>query len=1036
MRNIMKPAARTASSRARRSVRGVAAVVASVVLAAGLGSYPVDAQETSAETTTSAAAETATATTTTTETPSSSRASSAAPKPVVVEPNSVTVERDGDVDHITIRDTDDNPWDSGRKASDEYIWGVKRTGDGDITRIVKVVADGEELDPQYFGYVNGEDFDVIGIDEDAFWTIPPMKLEIEVETTEAGEYAIAEPDEVPTARELSETGYGRIDQAAATVNPEGAGMARASVSGYSDSSLDVENLQVTFPNSNPHLEFTIDESTRNYRITRVRVSKKKDNSDTVDIAGPLRMSVVRDGKLIYSRTLDKANLDFRRLNSANKSYETEFELVPNYEDVVLSSGDVVQLDLSGPGKGTYDVRMWGNQVYYKCPAESFVNDPKPARTLTPEEQAGTRIYVSTSEDANGGTTDRGKMVRTVLNLEKQGSDKFQQLGKSEWIYNALAYNPADNWLYAVSQYRGADKDCFPAAHLLQINPLSGAVTNLGPLTGVTLPNEGATKNNDAELLNSGVIYNGYLYVSNSATSGTRQLYRVALPDNQKFSTGLPPVEKMTNNGNAVLALSEDYAQLASAPNYAWGLVSTGAYNAKPGLSLPNGVPVMERINLDTGEIDYYEVKGERAEALNGEKLKVQTTWGKAWTYGNGNLGFGVGGKSNSSVKTVQISIQYPDNPVIRVEQLLDKAPFSYNTDAASNGLQYPTPESDLSVRKVRLSPDDPETAQDYAQLSNLPDAEKYSDIWRIEVRNGRTYNSGSTLIENLPEVYEPGTFGLVGTAASEGQSQNIRNPKSYRKYAGEGYVFQIGLPEMQPNAWLRLYVRANSTTGKCGPNLAEIVNNDKDSNPGNNSSEAACPKPEPEKVAFEIKKVDSGGGQVPLNGAEFVLFDVTADNNGVLDENEMNWDRSTWQSDPNVFIFEDSASGIYKAVDGLEIGRIYRLFETRSPLTADGSRYSLLTAPIVFRISAAEDGKSVEFLEDRNGIESWSSTPPIAVPSVKIDGLSASMELANVRQGNLPATGGHGVGAHALFGAILLLIGAIVARRNSLARLT
>lgn len=224
MRNILKPAARTASSRARRSVRGVAAVVASVALAAGLGSYPVDAEET-------ASPETAATTTTDTET-TSPRTSEAAPASAyttkeLAAPEVVTVDRDGNVDNITIRDTDDNPWDSGRKASEEYIWGVKRTGSGDITRIVSVTADGKKLDSQYFGYVNGEDFDVIGIDEDAFWTIPPMKLEIEVETTEASEYAIAEPEEVPTARELSETGYGRTDRAAATVNPDGVGMARA-----------------------------------------------------------------------------------------------------------------------------------------------------------------------------------------------------------------------------------------------------------------------------------------------------------------------------------------------------------------------------------------------------------------------------------------------------------------------------------------------------------------------------------------------------------------------------------------------------------------------------------------------------------------------------------------------------------------------------------------------------------------------------------------------------------------------------------------
>ena len=179
MRNFFKRSER--NSRSRRPNRGVSAVAASLAsaaLVAGLASYPVGAQVSETVSTTSSA---------------------------VVSDDAVTVDRSGNVDRITIRDTEDNPWDSGRKASEEYIWGVKRTGAGEITRIVSVVADGVELEPQYFGYVNGDGFAVIGIDEDVFTTIPPRKLEIEVETTEVGEYSIAEPEEVPTARELSET---------------------------------------------------------------------------------------------------------------------------------------------------------------------------------------------------------------------------------------------------------------------------------------------------------------------------------------------------------------------------------------------------------------------------------------------------------------------------------------------------------------------------------------------------------------------------------------------------------------------------------------------------------------------------------------------------------------------------------------------------------------------------------------------------------------------------------------------------------------
>lgn len=367
MRNILKPAARTASSRARRSVRGAAAVVASVALAAGLGSYPVDAQETSAETTTSATAETVASATTEAETPTSSQTSSAAPKPVVAEPNTVTVERDGDVDHITIRDTDDNPWDSGRKASDEYIWGVKRTGDGDITRIVTVVADGEELDPQYFGYVNGEEYDVIGIDEDAFWTIPPMKLEIEVETTDAGEYEIAEPDEVPTARELSETGYGRTDQAAATVNPEGVGMARAAapgnipgVPGEQDQELNLSSPKAEWVNNNPQLQFKVNES-GSWRMTRFAVKKDKNDTNEKDITGPVRIRVIRSGATVVDRMVSPEMI-FWGTNSKGKSFDTEFQLIPKITDLFIRGGDTVILNPAGPPNGTYRIQMWGQNL--------------------------------------------------------------------------------------------------------------------------------------------------------------------------------------------------------------------------------------------------------------------------------------------------------------------------------------------------------------------------------------------------------------------------------------------------------------------------------------------------------------------------------------------------------------------------------------------------------------------------------------------------------------------------------------------------
>lgn len=370
MRNILKPAARTASSRARRSVRGVAAVVASVALAAGLGSYPVEAQET----------ETETVTATTTADPSTPPAESTTTNPVSAEPNSVTVERMGTIDRITVRDTDDNPWDSGRKASDEFIWGVKRIDDGDIIRIVSVTADGEELDPQYFGFVNGEDFDVIGIDEDAFSTIPPMKLEIEAETTAAGDYAIADPEEVPTARELSATGFGQTDQAAATVAPDRVGMARAASLPASKEQLTLNPLSysvITGASGGKSPRGTLKTSVagtrenRNFYLTELVINYSR--SSEYNLSGPVEIRKNSNEKcVIQPENIRKVTV------RTGMQISVDLTSCPYQIAVWKGSGDRIEVDFQGPGAAPsasyYSLELYGS--YDKA------NQPTPT-TSTP-----------------------------------------------------------------------------------------------------------------------------------------------------------------------------------------------------------------------------------------------------------------------------------------------------------------------------------------------------------------------------------------------------------------------------------------------------------------------------------------------------------------------------------------------------------------------------------------------------------------------------------------------------------------------------
>ena len=260
MRNILKPAARTASSRTRRSVRGVAAVVASFALAAGLGSYPVDAQETAAVSTT----------------------------------NSVQATRTGDVDAITIEDPDGEAWGYGAKASLEDIFGIKRSGDGEIEEIVSLTVDGKKLDPEFYGFTNNVDGGYIAFDLDALNEVPPKLVEVEARTTGAATYSIAESDELPTARELSASGYGQNANAAASTNPTGVGTARATgETKWSDevqlSSPIIGIGEQKFPEIGTERYFEVrptgeleNQVGPDIRITRIIVRNTEDNSREAD----------------------------------------------------------------------------------------------------------------------------------------------------------------------------------------------------------------------------------------------------------------------------------------------------------------------------------------------------------------------------------------------------------------------------------------------------------------------------------------------------------------------------------------------------------------------------------------------------------------------------------------------------------------------------------------------------------------------------------------------------------------------------------
>ena len=387
MRNIMKPAA-TASSRTRRSVRGVAAVVASLALAAGLGSYPVDAQEAVASATTAGAAESAVAENTVAseavETSSVApvktegdmfhsekleKDNGSGPATPQISQSPISWTREGDVERVVVEDPEGEVWEFGGKASKEDVFAIKRVGEGDIEEIRSVTIDDRVIEPEFYGFVNGEDADYLAFDIQGLHTIPPMRVEFEVVTSGESVYSIADSNDVPTKDELAESGFGQTIGAELNAGIElGVGELRASqpgqfpdLPGVYDQEFSLTSPKADWLDGNPQLQFRVNE-TGNWRMTRFAIKKNKDNAATKAIDGPVRVRVVRGGNTVVDRTFADIQKREWGWNANGKSEDTEFRLLPKVDDLYLKGGDTVILNPVAPASGFYRVQVWGQNL--------------------------------------------------------------------------------------------------------------------------------------------------------------------------------------------------------------------------------------------------------------------------------------------------------------------------------------------------------------------------------------------------------------------------------------------------------------------------------------------------------------------------------------------------------------------------------------------------------------------------------------------------------------------------------------------------
>ena len=687
-----------------------------------------------------------------------------------------------------------------------------------------------------------------------------------------------------------------------------------------------------------------------------------------------------------------------------------------------------------PGGGD-DGNGQGGPVEHTPEQEAILNkDPGKEDRQPPREvntcEFGSKVWVAASRDQ---TPNR---QHTSLYLQVQGSEEFEPiLEDSPWVYNALAYNHEDNWLYAISQPRIAwnsdqglaagravDDPDYPAGHLLQINPETGEVHNLGKVRRPGLGNstgfagENAPGGPVSDLW--GGISTGFFdgqgryWVANGSRSGTHHFYEVNL-DNRRASmkpAGSRLGDLSGNPPGRYAAQANDHAVLGEAPHLAWGIrIPFGDAEDKV---------IIERVNMDTGAVDAFDITDLEVPGT-GETMPV-SIYGTAWTYGNGNLGFG----ANDRGRNYQIKITDPerggsnqaasdaggilsgignlipgvvgdviggigdvagavgnvntDSPTFELVAAAP-SPTSYNNDAASNAFANGGAETDMRIEKTQIESEDGRVA------------------WRITAENnGPCGSSGFSIRDEIPEGYEDAKIEDAGEAVASSDEAAVD---------GGGFLTATFGPLAAGDSQSIVISARPSNPEVCEANTAWVIGNEADPDEGNSSAtaETSCEPEEPpiEDVGLSIVKVDPDGDGDFLDGAAFEIVPAGPDGEPV---------------------------GEPIPVDELEAGRFgaalapgsYLLVETRSPLG-----YELLARPVAFTIGWHEEDPEAPFVElldpDNDGL----------VVEAQVRDGQPTLAVADVRQGTLPATGGRGV-APALVAAVLLSGAGLLLGRRAL----
>ena len=459
-----------------------------------------------------------------------------------------------------------------------------------------------------------------------------------------------------------------------------------------------------------------------------------------------------------------------------------------------------------------------------------------------DEIRGATVYVSRTEGSE-----------TVLYTQQYGQTGFTRVGSQAGKYNALALNPKDGYLYAITQNGTATPS------LIRVNALDGSYQTIGPINGFddgvtsgAMYHSGdrlATGADDAKggITNGAFTNDGDFIFANNSQSGTGIVYTIPAADLEQIpeKTSFQAQRRDTQfHGNRPTS-ANDWATVGFEPTpYMWSVTAS--------MEGSQGRVMLIRSNTDTGKVDTIDITD--LQTLTGQRFATGGVYGNAWTFGNGNLGF----TKNSSELGYQLAVAVQDVDLAglsneqKIRRLglnlvsVEAAPTAYNNDAASNSAL-------IKERKLKSGVN--------LSVTKTPIKDENGQVaWRVTVRNeGDCESSGFSVHDIVPgNTYRKDSVEIRTETdgwlnAPEGSVSNPRNLNLTHGPLAVGSEASI------------IISAERNTTGVCVSNWVTVVGLEEDPDESNNTTSDELCEPK-----LEIKKYINGEDADTLDAAAAV----------------------------------------------------------------------------------------------------------------------------------------------------------------------